>query len=230
MFDFMKKGPSKNKTAPEPQKTTKDATKKVEGNDFATQEESLKPKDEKGKKGGGLGGVLATVRDNIDKSSLGKVFGSPGWYKNQWQGVEDAVKLIPLNGTGLKFVMLHHRDALRAFCVKQYSQENLDLYEAVTEGVVNGQGLSKQAIYENYLALGAGSEANFPQNLLTTLHELANKGEHSKMDFSGLVATAMQNLMDPFYRFTFDDELKRVLFHKMTGVKSPNKVGGVKGE
>lgn len=226
-FDFLKKkGPESNKAKNAEPTKTKTSPK---GEGFESQSEALKPKEEKGKKGGFLAG-LANMRDNIDKSSLGKAFGTPGWYKNQWQGVEDAVKLIPQNGTGLKFVMEHHRELFRSFCTAEFSQENLDLYEAVTEGTVNGKALSKQEIYETYLALGAGQEANFPQNLLTGLHELAKKGEFSKMDFSGLVQTATQNLLDPFYRFHTGDEIRRGIFFKMTGVTSPNKVGGVKGE
>lgn len=227
-FDFLKKkGSTPNKTTQnsEPKKTTTSA--KEEG--FESQSNALKPKEGNGKKGGFLG-ALSNMRDNIDKSSLGKAFGTPGWYKNQWEGVEDCVKMIPQNASGMKFVMLHHRELFRAFSTKEASQENLDLYEALTEGKIDGKAVSKQEIYEAYLALGADKEANFPQNLLTALHDLAKKGEFSKMDFSGLVPTATQNLLDPFYRFHTGDELRRGLFFKLTGVKSPEKVGGIKGE
>lgn len=224
---FKKKGSTPNKVTEnsEPKKAT--TSPKEQG--FESQSNALKPKEEKGKKGGFLG-ALSNMRDNIDKSSLGKTFGTPGWYKNQWEGVEDCVKMIPQSEKGLMFTLLHHRELFRAFCTKEFSHENLDLYEALTEGKIDGKAVSKQEIYETYLALGAEKEVNFPQNLLTALHDLAKKGEYSKMDFSGLVKTASQNLTDPFYRFQQSDDLKRGIFFKMTGVKSPNKVGGLKGE
>jgi hypothetical protein len=227
-FDFLKKKgntPNKSTQNSEPKKAT--TSSKEQG--FESQSEALKPKDDKGKKGGFLAG-LSNMRDNIDKSSLGKAFGTPGWYKNQWQGVEDAVKLIPMNPKGMKWCMEHHRDLFRQFCAKEMSDENLDLYEALTENKVNGQTMSKKEVYETYLALGSALEANFPQSELKTLHELAKKGEFSKMDFSPLINTAADNLSDPFGRFHTSDEFRRGLFFKMTGVQSPTKVGGVKGE
>ena len=60
---------------------------------------------------GGLAGALASIRENVDKSSIGKTFGTPGWYKNQWQGVEEAVKM-----NSFKHTMAHYREAFRAFC------------------------------------------------------------------------------------------------------------------
>lgn len=229
-FEFMKKGLNKLKNATVSDKQPKETPKKVEGKDFASQEEALKPKDAGQKKGGGIMGALSNIRDNLDKSALGKAFGTPGWYKAQWETVEEAANMIPNSESGMKFVLAQHREAFRAFCVNEYSVENLNLYEAIVEGKVAGVDISKKEVYETYLAVNAPKEANFPQNLLQALHDLAQKGEFDKMDFSKLKGTATTNLTDPFYRFNCSDDLKRTLFFKLTGVKSPNKVGGVKGE
>lgn len=225
-FDFLKKkGPETNKAkVAEPTKSSA----KPKGEDFESQSEALKPpleaKDEKGKKGG-LAGALASIRDNVDKSSLGKAFGTPGWYKNQWQGVEDACKM-----NSYKHTMAHYREAFRAYCVEEWSLENLESYEAITEGQIGGRAVGPKEIYETFFSKTATREVNVNQAILHELHALASKGEYAKMDFSKLAQPIQMNLTDTWARFKDSDILKKWLFHKMTGVKSPNKVGGAKGE
>ncbi|HRE89452.1 MAG TPA: hypothetical protein PK095_09955 [Myxococcota bacterium] len=221
-FDFLKKkGPETNKA--KDAEPSKSATK-PKGEGFESQSEALKPKDEKGKKGG-LAGALASIRENVDKSSIGKAFGTPGWYKNQWQGVEDAVKM-----NSFKHTMAHYREAFRAFCAQETSLENLDSYEAITEGRLDGGAASPQVIYQTFFLTTSDREVNITQAVLKELHAHASKGEFAKMDFSKLVVPIERNLTDTWSRFKDSDLFKKWLFHKMTGVKSPSKVGGVKGE
>lgn len=228
-FDFLKKKPSTpapKSNASEPTKSSTKVSAKESG--FDAQADALKPSENKSSKPSfltTLKGNIASLSNKVDEAGLGRLTGSKAWYERQWQGVEDAVKL-----NSFKHTMAHYRTAFRSFCIKELSPENLEAYEAVTEGKIDGQPVSKQQVYERFLVVGAPDEININQGMLASIHKLAQEGKFDSMDFSSLMAPLSTNLSDTYSRFQFSSDLKRWLFTQMTGVEAPQKVGGGKGE
>lgn len=224
-FDFLKRKSPETKKTKDAEPAKRPATPGGEG--FESQSDALKPKDDHGKKGG-LAGALASIRERVDKSSLGRALGTDGWFKNQWQGVDDAIRM-----NSFKHTMAHYREPFREFCAKEWALENLECFEAVSEGKIAGRSVGPQEIYETFFKLKAPREVNVNQAVLQDLHALAAKGEYDKMDFELFRKPGgpiQSNLIDTFTRFRYSEDLKKWLFHKMTGMKSPDKVGGDQGQ
>jgi len=186
--------------APEAQENGLDAQEQAlapeaQENGFDAQEQALAP----GSQGGGkksvvtraVGYVAGQVKLNLDERNRRKAAA--------------AIKAVG----SMEDVFGNWRYPIfRRLCEREWSIENLEFYEAIT------QGMDKKQLYETFVMefkTGKDGEkednpnwVNLPGDAVRPLDELAQEGRYEEMDFKPLKKAALTNLADTFSRFKLD--------------------------
>jgi hypothetical protein len=194
-----------------PDKGTKDAKQSASGKDVASQEEALKPaenkKAEKRKDTRSLG---AKVDDAL---GLGQHFRTKGWCQRKWKEVRDEMDFLKPEG-----MLAQHRTAFMAFLKKEYSTENGNALVALREG------MDMKTFYERFISDASPEQINIPS--LPKYHTLAAEGRHAEFDKEVIEKNLLANLSDSWSRAIFDPDLLKAMFQRMNNMVPPDKIDG----
>lgn len=141
-----------------------------------------------------------------DDTGLGKTLRTKGWMERRWQEVDAEMKK-----QGIEGMVKNYRDPFFAYLESEWSLENGVALEALDAG------MSMEDFYARFLDASAQEEINVPKQL--EIRQLAAQGRFGEIDRSSIRKNLITNLSDTFSRAQFNQDLRNVVFERLTDTR-----------